>query len=440
MVNVNTVIKEAPVSSMFNPAIIFYIISGILVIIILVYSIKSFYRNWNGVSSPGNILAIQKSQNIILEAQWAGRLQARQGINASFSKTPPPQHLLINTAVLSTRLTGFLGPYESGVFDEDNATRLSLTAGARCLILEIDYENNIYEPKLIYRDGWNMKQSLNTGNINAVAKSIASRAFKPDNNGAPASVANDPLIIVLYFVRLPNKSTQSLDYVRYLGKVAAQLDPIKNLLIGITPQGDFRRQGLESQLFFMPTSIYQNKIILLTNADTTLFRNINNIGLSGEIGVKEDLDFMIHARLYGRESPSPFGITGSPSSSVKPAAVITTPEYWTMTPPDRVESAVQSTKESWTLVMTPVSSATNQIKEVDMNNLLKIYGVNSIPFTLFSDSKLTDIYTATGKPFNTTSWIAKPQLIQYIPPAPIPIAKPFPQANSGGGTVIAPKL
>jgi hypothetical protein len=149
---------------------------------------------------------------------------------------------------------------------------------------------------------------------------------------------------------------------------------------------------------------------------------------------------MVNARLYTRESPSPFGITGSPASTVKPAAVITSPAYWTSTPSDRTESAVQSTKEAWTLVMTPISSATNQINEKDMNSLLSTYGVNSIPLTIFSERELTDIFTGKDKPFAKTSWIAKPNLIQYVPPVPIPIAKPFPQSNSGGGTVVGPKL
>lgn len=149
---------------------------------------------------------------------------------------------------------------------------------------------------------------------------------------------------------------------------------------------------------------------------------------------------MVNARLYSRESPSPFGITGSPSSTVKPAAVITSANYWIMTPTDRTESAVQSTKEAWTLVMPPVSSETNQINMKDMNSLLSTYGVNSIPITLFSDAVNTDIFTGKGKPFNTASWVAKPKLIQYVPPVPIPISKPFPQANSGGGTVVSPKL
>lgn len=398
------------------------------------------FHNWTTVSSPGNIVSIIKSQSIFLDSRWTGTLQVRKGIHDGFSKVPEPQRLLINTSVLSTRLIGYLGPFTSGVFDEDNSTRLALSTGARCLILEIDYENNTYVPKLIYRDGWGGKQSLNTGSINKVMTSIASRAFRADNNGAPPSVANDPLILVLYFVRAPSKSSEPLEYLRFLGNVAEQLSPIKNLLLGQTPQGDFRRQALESQLFFMNYNTFMNKLILLTNADTTPFRNVNNLGLTGEIGIAQDLDFMVHARLYNRESPSGFGITGFPASTVKPAAVITSPGYWISTPSDRTESAVQSTKEAWTLVMTPVSSDTNQINSIDMNKLYNVYGVNSIPITLYSDSKHTDIFTGKNSPFNTNTWVPKPNLIQYIPPQKIPISKPFPQSNSGGGKVIAPKL
>ena len=427
-------------TSLMNPELALKIIMYSSIIIAIIVLIMFSVSNFNKVSSSGNIAAIIKSQNALLESRWTGQLQMRQGITAGFANVPQPQQLLINTAVLSTRLVGYLGPFSSGVFDEDNATRLALTTGSRCLVLEIDYENNNFSPILVYRDGWGAKQSLNTGNIRKVASSIAARAFKSDNNGAPASVASDPLILVIYFARAPNKSSQPIEYVKYLGAVAEQLAPIKDYILAQTPQGDFRRQALESQLFFTSYTAFQNKIIVLTNADTTPFRNLTNIGLGGQIGITQDLDFMVNARIYSRESPSPFGITGSPTSNIKPAAVITSVNYWLMTPSDRIESAVQSTKEAWTLVMPPVSSDTNQINEADMNSLLSVYGVNSIPISLFSEPKDTDIFTRRGKPFNTTSWVAKPKLIQYVPPVPIPINKPFPQANSGGGKIVSPKL
>jgi hypothetical protein len=417
----------------------------ILVLIGLGFLIKYILNKRSNLNTPGNIVAIKNSQVSALESRWLGKVQSRAGILRNFQETstPKPQQLLINTAVFSTRLTGYLGPYDSGVFSEDNAVRIALNAGSRCLILEIDYEHGNYEPKLIYRDSWAIKRSVNTGSIKAVARSIAARAFSSANNGAPESVASDPLIVVLYFLRTPNISKDPIAYAKYLGAVAEQLEPIRELLLGQTPQGDFRRQALESQLFFTNHSVFNNKIIVINNADTKIFRNLSSIGLAGVLGPTQDLDYMTHVRLYGRESPSPFGVTGTSGDSVKPAAVVTSSAYWLNTPTDRAQGAVELTKGAWTLVMPPVSYDTSSTAVDDkkkQDNLFKIYGVHSIPINIFEDAKTTDNFTAKGNVFNNTSWAAKPQLIQYVPSSPIPIQKPFPQANSGGGTIVSPKL
>jgi len=384
---------------------------------------------------------------MISDARLAAAKEALEGFedmssptSIQMSSVPKEQQLLINAAVFSTRLTGFLGPFESGVFDEDNATIHALKSGSRCLVLEIDYENKTFAPLLVYRDGWGMKRSLNIGSIEKVAKSIAARAFNPQNDGVPSSVANDPLLVVLYFVRAPSQGSQVLEYMRYLGAVAEQLAPLKHHLLGQTPQGDYRRQALESQLFFTDYSSFQNKIILLTNADTTGFRKLQSLGLAGELGPKQDLDYMVHVRMYGRESPSQFGITSSPLSSIKPAAVITTPGYWMMTPTDRAASAVELTKEAWTLVMEPVSSATNFPPQKTVDALFKTYGVHSVPITIFADPTVNAELTGPSGLFKANAWSAKPELLRYVPPKPIPIQKPYPQANSGGGAVVSPKL
>ena len=416
------------------------LIVSILCIWILMKIIKSIFTNWSNIASPGNIITIQKAQENTLETRWSGLSQIKQGLDSQISKIPSEQQLLINMRVFSTRLTGFLGPYNSGVFGEDAATRIALSTGSRCLILEIDYENHNYEPKLIYRDGWGMKQSLNTGSIERVAKSIASHAFNPSNNGVPPSIAQDPLFVVLYFVRTPSQGSQPQEYMRYLGAVAEQLKPLQNHLLGQTPQGDYRRQALESQLFFTDYHVFQNKIILLTNADTTGFRRLQSLGLAGELGIRQDLDFITNVRLYGRESPSQFGITGSPSSSIKPAAVITSPGYWKSTPSDRIAGAVELTKEAWTIVMGPISSPTNQPDNSTLDTLFNTYGIQCIPTTIISDTSNTNLFTGPGKSFSTSSWSTKPELIRYIPPKPIAIQHPYPQANSGGGTVVSPKL
>lgn len=415
-------------------------ILAIFIIWILYKIIQSIIINLYGISSPGNILAIQKQQENVLESRWSGLSHKKKGIDSQITVIPQEQRLLINMRVFSTRLAGFAGPYKSGVFDEDASTRIALSAGSRCLVLEIDYEKRNYSPKLIYRDGWGMKQSLNTGSIKKVAKSISSRAFTPSNDGVPYSVASDPLFVVLYFVRTPNQGSELLKYMRFLGKVAEQLKPLRRHILGQTPQGDYRRQALESQLFFTNHNVFRNKIILMTNADTSGFRRLQSLGLAGELGTEQDLDFLVNVRMYGRESPSQFGITGSPSNSVKPSAVITSPGYWKSTPSDRISGAIELTKEAWTICIEPISSSTNQSDQKTIDTLYNTYGVHSVPTTIFADSKNTDIFTGNGKVFSSSSWSVKPELIRYIPPKPIPVQHPYPQANSGGGKVISPKL
>lgn len=412
---------------------IFKFILAIIAIWLFIELILFIYRNWHRLSTPGNIADIKKQQLSALEGRWAGLSHNKAGLDSQFAKIPEDQRLLINVSVFSTRVTGFMGPYKSGVYDEDNATRLALSSGSRCLVLEIDYEDGVYNPLLVYRDGWGMKRSLNAGSIKTVAKSIAARAFNPQNDGVPASVASDPLFVVLYFLRTPPQSN-SKAYLRFLGAVAEQLYPLRDYLVAQTPQGDYRRQALESQLFFTNYTVFKNKIILMTNVDTSGFRKLNTLGLAGELGQNQDLDFMIHVRMYGREFPSPFGVTGRPVGSIKPAAVVTSPGYWIITPSDRSADAVESTKEAWSLVMEPVSSQTNQPVKATVDTLLTTYGVHSIPTTIFADAKDT-------KAIETKLvWTVKPELLRFIPPKPIVLQLPYKQSDSGGGAVVSPKL
>lgn len=389
-------------------------------------------------ATPANIKAIEILQTNALEDRWVGVTQKLKGLDSTINTIPEDQQMLMNVNVRSVRLTGYLGPYYSGVFSADTATRLALSSGARCLVLEIDREVGSYEPRLIYRDGWGIKQSLNMGNISKVAKSIAGRAFVASNDGVPPDVASNPLIVVVYFVSIPDPVKTPKEYVQFMGKVAEQLQPLSNLIIGQTPQGDFRRQALESQLFFYNYKLFSNKIIILTNADTTPFRRLDSLGLASEIKPEQDLDLLVHARLYSRESPSGLGISSGPTNTVKPAAVITTPNYWLSTPPDRLAAAQAETKGAWTLVMSPVSSHTNTVSKDDLTKLITSYGVQSTPFCIFDDPKITDNFTGKGALFESSSWALKPELLRFIPPKPIVVKKPIPQTNSGGGAVITP--
>ena len=409
---------------------------------LLIYFCVIAFRNSRVTATPDNIKRIQTQQRGLLEPLWTGITARKGGLKEAMvaDKVPMEQNLLINSAVLATRLTGYMGPYDSGVYDEDTATRLALSSGARCLVLEIDREVASNEPKLIYRDGWGIKQSLNTGSILAVAKSIAGRAFVASNDSVPAAVANDPLIVVLYFVSAPDAASQPRDYIRFLGKVAEQLQPLRDLVAGQTPQGDFRRQAQESQLFFQRSDVFKGRVLMLCNADTTGFRRLSALGLAGEMGSNQDLDLLVHCRLYAQESPSGLGISAAPTSTSGAAAIITTPGYWFNMPPDRLAQAQTLTKKSWTLVMPPIATSKSIYSAETIGQMYKQYGVHAVPFTLFDEKPLTDLFVGKGGPFNTGSWAFKPELIRFIPPKPIVGLKPSPQTNAGGGFVSSPKL
>jgi hypothetical protein len=100
-----------------------------------------------------------------------------------------------------------------------------------------------------------------------------------------------------------------------------------------------------------------------------------------------------------------------------------------MTPSDRAADAVNSTKEAWTIAMRPVSSTTNILDQDTLVKLYNTYGVHSIPKILFSDEIV-----------KTAGWTLKPDLLRYKPPSPIIVQKPYKSSDSGGGTVVSPRI
>jgi hypothetical protein len=197
---------------------------------------------------------------------------------------------------------------------------------------------------------------------------------------------------------------------------------------------------MEDKLFFMPLGEFTKKIIVLTNVDTTPFRRLEPLGLKGEIGSSQDLDLISHCRLYSRESPSGLGMTTQPSSSVSPSAVITTPQYWLNIPPDRLADAQTQTKKAWTLVMNPISAESNAVSSENLKRLLTQYGVHAVPFTIFDKADVLQTFVGKEAPYESVGWVAKPDLLRFIPPVPITLLKPSPQTNANGGAIFSPSL
>ena len=121
----------------------------ILVLISLViWALVYVFQTKQDLATPDNISRTATLQLAYMQKIYAST-QSKKGLEKVYSAIPDDQRLLINATVFSTRLTGYLGPFESGAFSEDNATRVALSTGSRCLILEIDHGETDFEPKLI---------------------------------------------------------------------------------------------------------------------------------------------------------------------------------------------------------------------------------------------------------------------------------------------------
>lgn len=415
-----------------------YIGIALMILITIGITVYVIYSQTRVITSPANITRIAQQQNAILETRYGGYSMVRKGINGVWNqviekakngreKNEPT--MLINMNVFSSRLTGSLGPFDNGTFEEDRAVRLALQCGVRLLILEIDHPIDNWNPILTIRDNAGYIRSLNNGSIKRVAESIAGRAFSMANDSVPPAVANDPIMVFLYFRDIPNPVKEQEKYVKYIEDVAEQLQPLRRILLTSSPSGSYRRQARERDIWFQPVSDFQNRCILMCNVDTSMLRN-------GNTSANRDLDEMVHARVYNLVSESGHGATSDPSESVKPAVVISNPDYWLSIPPNKIGDAVTRTKEMFVIAMNHQTEV-KKLSKQNLEDMYNVYGVHSVPFIMFDDEAYTKLWLTNdkkdGSQYRENSWNVKPKNIRYIPPPPIISLKQNPRVNTDMG-------
>lgn len=396
----------------------------LIVIVLVVIGIYLIASRLSKLSSKPTVDAITAARLQVLN----DKLEKLQGTQSSIYTTslPDNQNMLINYQVAGCRLAGYLGPLQDGVYKEDDAVRLALAAGNRLFVLEISaLDENPTVPLLVARDSMGYKRALNDGSIKKVCSALASTGC--------TGITTDPLIVVLYFQNAPSISKNPSGYLSYMSSVAKALQPLIPNHLGLTNVGNFTRQGMESTLFSYPTDFYKNKVIILTNANTTYFRDPRQIGVNRDIAQNEDLDFLVHARLYKQEGGGALGITELSPAGQSARAIIVDDSYFLTTPPDRLGGIINLTRNTFTIVMK--KDVTYIPTEEQANLLLTTYGVSCIP---------TDPFSETGagilKPFAKNLFIAKPIQIRFTKQAPIVPSVPNPALDARGGNLVAPKL
>ncbi len=382
------------------------------------------------ISSPERLSAAQIAiRGLVAKINSKlGRNTSSKGSTSTTTITIPPlatdEKALINYSILTCNNAGYLGPRANGVFREDDAVRIAYRAGARAFVLRIDTVDETKDPVLVVRNNGGDKISNNVGSIKKTVDAIAKYA--------PAGAAAEPIIVILFFNRLPNGNAYSVESQRFMQKVAEGLGALKNRHLGMTPKGDFRRQGLADKLFIYDRNEYDGKFIILTNADTKVFRE-------KRVTSSEDLDLWVHARLYA-DTTEKIGITEVPRDTKIVSPRLETPLYFTNIPDERLPTATSRTKVEWTIAMDGATPPANPNRQ-SLSLMLDKIGVSCVPLNLFDDDPKALLEAGLAPDFyGKVSFRPKLPDLRYKLPAPVQLASPNRQLDAKAGLLPVPTV
>lgn len=301
---------------------------------------------------------------------------------------------LINLQPLTVKQAGFIGPLDAGVFQEATAVTNTLKAGVRTFFFQVDYHEDankdsklfpgVKEPCLLYRDDSGVLTSTNAGSILKMSQAIADIGF---SNSVPSQ--NDPIVIVLYGARVPaDPVTDPKGYLAYCTKIASQLKPLTPFHLGMTANGDYHRQALAGQLFTTPFKNFEKKVIIVSNFDTSLYRNVKKMGIA-PYAPADDLDYWTHAQIFKDDMGLSVGASSLGVTSVSPPNTPVRAKIYTVNSMRDVINAGDAAISAWATknknVFTVVvpNSMTNPSYE-EISTMIKKMGVNVLPFDFFS--------------------------------------------------------
>ena len=399
--------------------------------------LEGFDASLKGYKESGSYQTQLKLVQTLRDQRANGRRDYNDMLQAT--GVPPAQQCLVNFYTLGCRFTGYLGPFNGGFFDSDNAVLSALKMGCRTLVLEIDYYADLCKnpfPRLTVRDknGANLSdpdsdvkcQNRNQSNILDTCTSISRYAF---SNSVPNPA--DPLIVVLYIIRVPEDQGDS-DYnqvlIKYYSNIAKGLKPLLNNAVNILAAGgNYSRQSQESALLTNPISTYSSQVLFFCNADTSIFRSQSGIPAD------EDLDFIVNLRLTYTQTQ--FGVTlnSTTNSDGTKFALLESVDGYMQIPNDRLSGIQAATNATWTMCFETDPSVV--VPQASADQIMQKIGVHCIPLQIWSkDSK----YMFDKSRFGQYSFVPKPVRLRYsIPKTAVP-AEAAPQTDSNAGRLKAP--
>lgn len=383
-----------------------------LAIYTVTFVITYMTEQYRLVSNPENNARIKALALAKLENRYLGHGRSTLS-NGPVARMPENQRLLINTDVFSCRYAGYLGPLANGIYSEDDAVRIACEAGVRLFVVEVGMMKDHVSPVLVARNSAGAHVGNTYGSLKAVASALRTHGF--------AYGRSDPLMVYIHVHEYPNIGTEPKNYFAFCSTLATQLGPLESHFLTDSSRGPYSRQGREADLFYTPVKEFSKSVILMTNLDTTCFRKSSDYGIDA-VKPAQDLDFMVHVRVYGEAD----------KTDKKPTAFVSGPSYWLSTPQSMASGAQKATKEAFTIVLDDGLSADSY------KRLRETYGVQSTAFGMFADE--IDYMIGPDSVHYRDSWVDKPDNLRFKPAEPIIIKPADPRMDGNKGVLNTPTL
>jgi len=295
-------------------AIMFSLFVAFVIGIIMYFSLIKPYAKKND---------IQVAQSF---ADQLGVKLNKEGFQVGPPVAPKTTNTLLNHQSIAVKQVGYIGPAEDdGIFDPDIGISSAIKKGIRFFIFQIDYLDNSKGDDfdkagvatLLYRDKAGTLISRNGATIKSMAQSLARYAFAPNFTDS-----EKPIVIYLHFIRTPNPVRKPEEYVKFMSSVAVALDPLFPKMLGSIPEGNFQRQQNEDTLLNLPLTSMKERVIYMSNADTSIFRNLDTLGMK-PFETKADLDVLVNIRVFAHNKSPALGLVSQVAvGSVVPAAIL----------------------------------------------------------------------------------------------------------------------
>jgi len=169
---------------------------------------------------------------------------------------------------------------------------------------------------------------------------------------------------------------------------------------------DFTRQQSEKILLHTPLQNLEDKIILMTNVDTSIFRNLGKLGFEAAPS-NEDLDYFVSLRIYLENDNRPVGATMGSSDKIPYGLIL---PYKTLMGMNDSKKATLAEKGKTRFVIA-MPDPMDQPSQADITDLMTTTGVNIIPTNMFGQT-LQDVKPALTAWNSTPFYNIKPALLQ----------------------------